>query len=593
MVIFLFNLLFNFLQNKGNKMTDNRQCYSILLLIDNTATMNKCTFESFPFISFAKSIVKLIVERSRQNKIRLIVAYSDPNGKPKSIILNLFQPSLQFPNEISHLEVSPSGFFDETVKEGFIQFGKMRYQKELADPYFLPKKNDFYSIMLFTDGWGLSRDFYKFQAANEWLIRPDVSIYFCNICHSDQANEKTNLNAKFSDACRQIDMEFIPFYSPYSGTNNLMSKIFCSTYYFHFNLNIESVIYKAKIPITNFIWPLPYDPIVNEKENILPEYYCIYLERTANVKRIKYTKHDVFAKLDDAKYGNYIVYDNADDGTAFAILVYEKDHISLKLLPYNFLNLLQIMNPIPSKNACDEYLNNLPPPYYEGVTTFFKECQFEFSSNPPKTKKEYLTRLRNREEFYNNHITDNYSTNTKSFLDPSRFSEKSLRAMLEMMPRIRTEFSVKKTFSKITISNDTIDDEKNFQSLEIVRPKYHSAIIYQRTQSPVHDNFIRSIMPKSKVTTTEEQILEVANTNEIIENLFEDESETDDITMLEDLLMLLRDREISELERRLKKMKENIEFFSFVKVYLLNSIKRFKIENLPNSFLALLNASNN
>ena len=265
-------------------MNDNRPFYSILLLIDNTYSMNKCTFESFPFISFAKSVVKLIIERSRVCKMRLIIVYSDPSGKPKTVILNLTQPTFQFPYEISHLEVSSSGFFDETVQEGFIQLNKSRYQKDLAEPYFVQKKNEFYSVLIFTDGWELNTDFYKFQAANEWLIRPDESIFFCNICHSDPASERTPSFAvtKFTSAYEQIDFEFIPFFSPYSGTGRLMDKIFASPYYFHFCLNFGSTVVKAKIALTNFMWPLPYDPTVNEKDIVLPQYYCIYLERAAN-----------------------------------------------------------------------------------------------------------------------------------------------------------------------------------------------------------------------------------------------------------------------------------------------------------------------
>ena len=129
-------------------MAEIRPSYSILLLIDNTYSMDKTTIESFPYISFAKSVVKLIIERSRMCKMRLIIVYSDPFGKPKTIIPNLAQPPFQVPMEISHLEVSPSGFFDETIQEGFIQLNKTRYQKDPAEPYFVQKKNEFYSILL-------------------------------------------------------------------------------------------------------------------------------------------------------------------------------------------------------------------------------------------------------------------------------------------------------------------------------------------------------------------------------------------------------------------------------------------------------------
>lgn len=576
-------------------MAEIRPSYSILLLIDNTYSMDKTTIESFPYISFAKSVVKLIIERSRMCKMRLIIVYSDPFGKPKTIIPNLAQPPFQVPMEISHLEVSPSGFFDETIQEGFIQLNKTRYQKDPAEPYFVQKKNEFYSILLFTDGWGLSSDFYKFKAANEWLIRPDESIFFCNICHSDPALEKTPTYAatKFNTAYEQIDFEFLPFFTPYSGTGKLFSYIFSNAYYFHFSLIFGSKVVKAKVQLTNFIWPFPYDPTANEKENILPQYTCIYLERTANVKRIKHANYEVIGKFDSVDYGNYIVYDDADGGVAFGILeIIDKDRIFFKLLPYNFLFLLQNMNPLPSKSICDEYLNNLPQPYYDGIISFFRESRYEYSDIAPKPKREFQARLRNREDFYKNQ--DNINNNaiiTKISLDPSRFSENSLRTLLNMMPKTRKDYLVKKTPCKIAISNDTIDDEKTFQSLEIVRPKYHSGIIYQRTQSQLRDNFIKSIMPKSAEAAPEEKAMEIVAVNQIYESMFDDDTEADDITLLEDLLILLRDRETTELERRLNKMKDNAEFFSFVKAFILNSIQRFNIEKLPPSLISLLNSS--
>lgn len=578
-------------------MTDNRLCYSILLLIDNTAGMKCTTFESFPFVSFAKSIAKSIIERSRSTKIRLIVVYSDPSGNPKSVYLNLTQPNIQFPLEISQLAISP-GKFDETVQEGLIQFNKMRYQsnpKELVDPYFFPKKVENYSILLFTDGSYLSHDFYKFQAVNEYLIRPDENIYFCNICRNGSIQETTkkNLMTIFSQAYEQLDIEPITFFTPYSGSNKLMDKLFYPTCYFHFCLNFGSIVVKSKISLTNLLWPFPYDPSVNPQGNVLPQYHCIYFDKPINVKRIKHTKYEITVKSEDIQPGNYVIYDSLDNGASFAILVYENEHATLKLLPYNFMNLLQIMNPYPSKSALDAYVASLPPPYYEGIVTFFKENGFEFSNIVPKSKKEHLKRLRDREEFFNAHIQDNYISHSQISLDPSRFSYESLSSLLETMPKARKSFSVKKSLCKITINKDTIDDEKTFQSLEIVLPKIRPTIIYQRTQSPIQDSFVKSIMPRLKTSTAEEKITEIANITEMVESIFEEDSETDNITMLEDLLMLLRDRESYELERRLKKMKENTEFFSFVKNFLLNSIKRFKIENLPQSLIALLNSSDN
>ena len=112
------------------------------------------------------------------------------------------------------------------------------------------------------------------------------------------------------------------------------------------------------------------------------------------------------------------------------------------------------MNPFPSKSSCDEYLNNLPQPYFDGVVSFFRENRYEFSNIAPKIKKEYQTRLRNREEFYNGHIQDSYGIIQKISLDPSRFSKNQLRTLLDMMPKTRKEYLVKKTCCKITINND-------------------------------------------------------------------------------------------------------------------------------------------
>ncbi|OHT15963.1 hypothetical protein TRFO_13653 [Tritrichomonas foetus] len=587
-------VIFRFGDRLFDLMNDNRPSNTILLLIDNTATMGLNTNDYFPFISYAKSTARGIIEdRFRQNKIRLIIAYSDLYGKPKVINMNLSSMNfVQTPPEINNLEISPCGIFDETVKEGLIEMNKMRFQfnRDQADPFFNVRKNDYYSILLFTDGRTLSTSFHKFSENSEWLFRPDENIYFC---HIDKCDSTKNLIPKFNDANEQLDVEFIPFNAAYSiSSTTLISNIIKSKFYFHFCLNFGPLTVKAKVEaMNNLPWPFPYDSTVNQTSNVMPLYFCQKYKKLKSLNKIKNVKLDVFPKLGDrVESGYYLLMTSVENGASFALLSVKTDKTSLILLPYNFKKLLQMMNPLPSKSHCDEYLSTIPWSYIEGIITFFTDNGFQFTpelSNRPKPKAT-LTKQRERDEFYKNHNLLPEMMPTQTSIDSMKYCHNTLYTLLEEMPQSRCVFHLKKTQKPFAVSLDTIDD-RNFQSLDVVRAKVSPMLIYQKISSPVSEDLVKSMMPRQN--DTKEAQAEVAALTESIESLNSVDDDADQFVFLEDMLITLRERDTKELERRLLMLQKNVELYEFVKMFLLRAVRRFGLEHLPESTLKILTSS--
>jgi hypothetical protein len=58
--------------------------------------------------------------------------------------------------------------------------------------------------------------------------------------------------------------------------------------------------------------------------------------------------------------------------------------------------------------------------------------------------------------------------------------------------------------------------------------------------------------------------------------------------MLEDMIVLLRGREVQELERKLHVLEASPDFAAIARALLLRVIERFRLEHLPEPFVARL-----
>lgn len=594
----------------------------ILVLIDNTARMSRATEEtSFPFVSFAKVVAKAqfnellkLIDR-KQPPFTLLFTYTDYDGRPKTDRFVPYQMNNQdmFNNmlntlsaTINNLEISPRGDFNETVQEGLIQLNKLRDANSIPG-FFLPKlktddgnpllKQFNTSIIFVTDGSTLSKDFYKFQANNEWLFRADENLFFCQVFRAEhqRSEYEKRFRTDFSDALKQIEFDVILFYNQYSGSGTLNMKMSTTPTFFNYSLVFDQRSIQAKSIIKGqIIWPYPYNTSVNPQEKVFPIYVCKKLTQPipnlsifsdfASQNR-QFIDFDVILLLRENREsdltGEYIVHD-FENQTPFAFLQISERSVRILVLPWNFPHLLKIMNPIPKKEECTEYLSSIPPIYYDSMIRFFKSKGFEYSTDIRNDKfiKIESKKKKERDDFYKTHTQP---PPIPISLEIEKRKPEVLDTLLEKLYQNKHSIQMKKTINEIFINRDTVDDF----SIPELRPKIQPSAFLVRAPSPIQDSFLQKILPREAILSQEEQIREKSQVDESVHStvLLDDD---DDVVLLENLLIMLRDRETNQLESRLKKMAPNEEQFNFVRQFLLESVKRFNMKNLPNSFMLLL-----
>ena len=558
-------------------------CY--LFLIDNTASMNKKTNDCFPFISYAKSAMKILQSfREKDRHIKVFVAFSDPQGNPK-----VLQQDQCF-SDIYSLTISPCGEFNETIREGLIAFNKYRFhvERDSSEPFWTYNPNETYSIFIFSNAESISQFFYKFSVNDEWLLRPDENVNFFQIY------KYKNSKIQFSDCNDEFDVDFHDLMSAYDPEFRFLGEKInkpANSFRFFLKFDEEKVLAKASFETDHknpTFLPFPYDPTNIQENSVLPIYICKEPDMNIDISSVPYVMFDVKGNFDRINQGCYFLH-SKNDNIPFAILYVIKDHSKLILLPWNFKQLLTIMNPIPSKSECDAYLSTLPLPYIDIICKFFHDKGYEFTypGNSSRFSKEGLKTRAKREAFYKMHFFQNdFSQNYQ--IEYYQLDPESSKILLETSPQSKISYNLRKPNKNLKVNADTFDN-RDFSSLRNIKPKDLTNMLFSMSpsKSPISDEQVRYFLPKKKETKNEEE----AAIAETLENITLDISNNDDgqLSMLEDLLVLLRDGETKQLEGELAKLQKNTELYPFVKKFLNKSLIRFHIKKIPESLLYFLN----
>jgi hypothetical protein len=132
-------------------------------------------------------------------------------------------------------------------------------------------------------------------------------------------------------------------------------------------------------------------------------------------------------------------------------------------------------------------------------------------------------------------------------------------------------------------------DTRDFGSLDLVRSKFFVMKLYERSSSPISEDMLQSLLEKQQPKVEEVSI--DAQLEGIQESTKVDGVESDKITMIEDMIILLREKDVNELEKRLHQIEGNPALFAMVKLLLCKAMERFRIEpHLPRQFVISLNA---
>ena len=579
-------------------MTRVASSFNILILIDNTAPMNRTTSDFFPVISYAKSAVRAIVQdnmaRSKRG-VYLTIAYTNPVGRPTCITCQ--KPIV--PSEINYLQVSPTGSFDETVIEGLVEFNRQRMvmYRDAIDTYFLPRKPDVYVVALFSNFETLSRQFHKFSIGKadgeEWLFRPDENV----MLFSTDVEDKTEyLQKEFQSALEQLQVEIVPLQQAYNYFQAPpCMKILSAMPIFTFVLCFASqkvrctVLHPGKEPS----WPFPYEFSTNgASAPVSPAYFCCKADRSVDASKLKCDEYVVNAAAKEPiETGDYLL-TLAPQAPAFGLLTVSADAMKLKVLPWNFMKLIDILakgNNIPSKEDCDAYFGTVPVQYIDKTVQFFSENRWGFSAEAAERRQTKSTgqKKQEREDMFKRQ--DFHAQDMPIFIDPTKMRTETLEDLMSQITLAKCQYRMRKTRTSIRINNDTIADDR-FMILEEVKAKPQSYMrVFERSRSPVTGDMVRNFLAEKPAPAEKSQRAVIRPMQMETEAIPIDESGRDDITMLEDLVVLMRDKDTKEIERRIQEIQNNTELCSFVRSFLLKAMQRFRLERcLPDDFVSML-----
>jgi hypothetical protein len=566
---------------------------SLLVLADNTSTMNQMTIDRFPFISYAKSVVRGVIDgRTEYARIRtfpMLLGFTNDYGKPAVISKNILEA-------MNYLTICSIGSFDETVAEGLIEFNKFRHtcHKDTCEGFYtLPRFPEVFVVAIFSDLSTLPRGFHEFSIQREWLFRPDEHILlFCPA----QTDDCDALRAHFADAASQLNLEVIPLTHAYHP-NHSVRRLFPDHRIFHciFEFARGDTAKGFLVPeqLTSF-WPLPYDFSTRTDAGvanpILPCYSCRRVDGRIDLKTLRVDVYS-FSTSERIDAGEYEVL-SSREGAPIGVLVAEDGKPPrFDVLQWDFVDFLRAMAPIPSKADCDRYLASVPQPYIDSVVQFFNVNNYSFSmeSLVVTSQKKFQVREQEREEMFKKHTeaSTRQELIVPKTIDPVRCKPDLIAPLLDEFAAARTSFSMRTGRQQVAINFDTFND-RNFSSLDAVRSKTNYMKLFEKSPSAINEDVMQSFLMKQETRQEEEQ--SVGSQMEAIhESVRVDESENDRFSMIEELVLLLRDKDVKELEKRLHTLEAKPELFTIVKGLLKKAMERFRIEaSLPRPFVVML-----
>jgi hypothetical protein len=515
----------------------------------------------------------------------MLLGFTNDYGKPAIISKNILEA-------MNYLTVCSIGNYDDTVTEGLIEFNKFRhtYHKDTCEGFYtLPRFPEVFVVALFSDLSTLSGGFHEFSLQREWLFRPDEHVLlFCPSLTEDC----DSLRAHFSDAAAQLNFEIIPLTHAYHQ-NHSVRRLFPDHRIFHcifeFAKADRTKGFLVPEQLTSF-WPLPYDFSTDAPNSVLPCYSCRRVEGHIDLKTLRVDVYS-FSTAGRIEPGEYEVL-SSREGSPIGVLVAEEGKPPrFDVLQWEFVDFLRAMAPIPSKADCDKYLASVPQAYIDGVVQFFNVNNYSFSmeSLVVKSQKKFQVREQEREEMFKKHTeaSTRQELVVPKTIDPVRCKPGLIAALLDQFTAARTSFSMRTGRPQIAINFDTFND-RNFSSLDAVRSKTNFMKLFEKSPSAINEDVMQSFLMKQEARQDEEQLVD-SQIEAIHESIRVDESENDRFSMIEEFVLLLRDKDVKELEKRLHTMEGKPELLTIVKGLLKKAMERFRIEPfLPRPFVVML-----
>jgi hypothetical protein len=172
--------------------------------------------------------------------------------------------------------------------------------------------------------------------------------------------------------------------------------------------------------------------------------------------------------------------------------------------------------------------------------------------------------------------------------EPGKFDELALEILLDRLWNTRYSYRVMGPKVRYSDNLDTFDQQTAVRALdEDFKGKSPWMKVYEKSTSPVSLDQLQSFLPKPEPDEEAKQEPEITPRDDV--QPVDLHIESDKFTTLKDLLILLRDKDIPELEQQLDLVEADPEFFSFVRDWLLKAMRRFKLEMyLPDALVARL-----
>jgi hypothetical protein len=139
-------------------------------------------------------------------------------------------------------------------------------------------------------------------------------------------------------------------------------------------------------------------------------------------------------------------------------------------------------------------------------------------------------------------------------------------------------------------------EEKNGKilALEAVNGKLSVNRLLERSASPVNEERIKASLTKPEILKPLVPIVQ-PGPKVVVESQPVEVHESPDannVTMIEDLVVMLRERDLKQLEVRLEKIQKNPEVYGVVRNLLSKAVRRFRLENrLPDNLISKLSGS--
>ena len=259
--------------------------------------------------------------------------------------------------------------------------------------------------------------------------------------------------------------------------------------------------------------------------------------------------------------GVYILKYQKNIGSCFALLeVINEKEKRLYVLPYNFVKLLPLLKNICKKSDLNQYLSTLPNEYIDSVKAFLIKNKYEFDI-PDKHRNE-LPKLRDKDQL-------------KTVPEKNDLRKIPIHILSNVLNEITNEKQTRLRVNNkiIKINYDTISNPKNPLLYKYNDPTNSS-------KSPITPKMLDSLF-KEHVTNNTKNEKEEEKKVEIEEV---QKQQKDDISILEEFLILLRERRFQEVIKMLDDYIKRKDFLLYLLKFINDSIKRFKIIDIPDNF---------